>query len=379
MSSKKRAKSQSDRNADNFSFQDDSVHAGEGSQTLDDFRKYLDENLTDAGADFAEKLIFYSFLNKDFFEQTWQSLEPVNVTLEELNFFPPEYGNVFSSENQVKLYQFPIHCFFEEWVHTAKQIKQIGDVKFKIKWTIFFPHSDLIQQALMYKINFLYVRPLLLKSRQTFPTIIEIDDLKEVAEAIGAGDEIDEKSTYEAIRLLASIAVETEIVEFRPDDSEKVATKGFRIFDTWATRGEGPSGGADVSNSTSADANEDAENIGKIRIKISDSYLKILARSPLIDFDYAYLKQFHAVEIRLYELLSYWRYRPGQEPLDQIKIKYLDLVRLAPLPKCRNLEEMKELLETVLSNFLQIGWIKEITIEPSGIGSHSNSKITVKF
>lgn len=306
-------------------------------------------------------------------EEDWDSLKPALIDLKSLKNDVPAGDKLFSLSQKVDLFALPTHCFFGEAEHQLTFTQTIDGEKYRVRWKLVFQPADYQLQFVISKIYFIYLKRQLLEKPEDLPSVLETSDLPAILNLF-EDKEITPSIVLEALRQNQSRVISLKIEHYKNGQKRKFEEQ-FRLFDSCAYLSDQTPPDSSLKNKKRSGF----EPIQAVRFKPSNDYLQIMAAAPPIKFDWEYWRKFHPIEIRLHELLGYWRYQDNKNLRERVEVKFLWLSQMVPLPLCADFSEMERLLKTILVNLRNTNWLRQVLIEPPRKGTHLNSKIIFKF
>jgi hypothetical protein len=294
----------------------------------------------------------------------WESLVPRELKLEDISTAEGGMEIFYQLFDSTDLYLFPHHMFGnDEEINLEKTTHLNGD-DFKIDWQVYARARPAHFNELVYKIHMLYFKRLLLQPGPTRPVVIEAD-LRELMTAVNA-ENIEHEIFLEAVEHSIIRSIDIELIKLQPLKNRKLL--GFKPFNSFAFQQDLDPPINDQSNPKSS--------FGQIRIEVSKVYLKLLASAPHVNFDWQYLSELTAVEIRCYELLSYKRWVHDAPLRNSIILDLCEFFQLIPLEQNRNGEEKQ--IQDLFANHLRSGWLKRVEINSAG-QPESGADINIHF
>lgn len=270
-----------------------------------------------------------------------------------------------------RIFLFPVFDFTNSSDLPVSEVSfSIEENDKKIKWNTRRRREPLsggsrISESLAYKIDLLCLKRRLYEQESLNSKIIEITNPEEALDSAGLKNSLSLYELDEALKYIFSTHLLFSARSFTengtpplpgsPDDLDS----GFKAY----------------SGHISREINRDGKKITQYRIKIDSHYLELMLSVPLIIFDWEYMKNLEAGELRFYELTNLLRAVSTDQPSDRLEIEYNIFTRLMPLPTLEGYPQIKRQIDELCRNHIERQYLQKLRITKNKKGKDTDNPI----
>lgn len=223
-----------------------------------------------------------------------------------------------------------------------------------------------ISESTAYKVDLFCLRRRLYEQQSLDSSIIELLDPLDELRRSGLAGKISEEELNEILKQIFLTAVCLEIYDDAANSGKKK-----RGRPSWQSQRNFSPYPEMVTRPMALDDGD--EEITQYRVRINEQFLDLMLSVPFVVFDWEYMKNFEAEELRFCELTNLLRAVSAGGWSDTLEIDYRRFAQLMPLPVPEKFSQVKRQIGELCAGHLEKGFLEKYRVIKSKDSTDSDN------